>query len=219
MVEVEEESKADELKYANCLFERVEDEPKRLAKMAVSKNRNNDTLGVKKLEQQIKEMTAMLERKNMAIRDTKLAKEEREREELDALKKKLTSPNKNIRNPNMKSGYILQSPKYVKENRNIKELKKKKAYKKSTDDSDWRAPKKKKVLARNRNKIVKRKVSKEFEEISKSVQSDDDDDEKTETEDNDSVHENSDDDINSTVSALRILDSHIYILTTIMYDF
>jgi uncharacterized protein HemY len=51
----------------------------------------------------------------MAIKDAAVAREKREKEEMEALKKKMTdTSNKNKRNPNMQSGYVLQSPKYKK---------------------------------------------------------------------------------------------------------
>jgi hypothetical protein len=131
----------DAVNYVKRLFAKADEESE--MKNWYPKRRPDDPLGVQLLEQQIKEMTALLEKKNMAIMDAKIAKEKREKEEMENLKKKLSNSPKNKRNPNMRSGYVLQSPKYRKE---YKKKNKTSINNKSKDDEEWRSTKKKYLL-------------------------------------------------------------------------
>jgi len=122
------------------------------------------------LHQRIKDLEAQVVKQTQAIQDTSHALEEKEKEEVQEIKKKFgnTRP---IKKKKLKSGYLRLRPEYIAEQKKLKAWKEaNKRRRKESDDEDWQAkPKHKKC---NSKAISASKSKNDFEALKKSIQAD-----------------------------------------------
>ena len=119
----------DESGISNTAVDVVEEETEKRDSKEVrnekkkSATKSNDNNMIAMLQKQVKQLQVMLLQKSMAVSDNANDIDGKKQEEMDELKKKISSDGKKKK---LKSGYLIHRPEYVEEARKRKELAKKK---------------------------------------------------------------------------------------------